>query len=244
MPFAATASSMRNRLDGLLSFILPSHCPLCGAILRERNRGWCEGCETRMRLLGQGVCPECRRYRPTDDSPCPSGHDTPIPQVIVALGCFDDGWGRLVHAIKYDGYRSVTRPLGELLASRLVGGRYDVIIPVPTTLAKSRKRGFGHAEDIARVCATVTNIPCLVDGFTFTRAVADQTRLNAAQRALNLHEAFRVTQPGLVVNKRVLIVDDVMTTGATMLEAGRALTEAGAQHIAGAVVALNLHIQD
>lgn len=121
----------------------------------------------------------------------------------------------------------------------------DAIVAIPTAPHRRRERGFGHAELLAECLARVMNRPYLPNAIGFTRRVADQTRLSGNERMANLRGAFKPLDVSSLERQSVLIVDDVMTTGATMAEAGRVLMEAGAVNTFGCVVALNLgHIPD
>jgi ComF family protein len=123
--------------------------------------------------------------------------------------------------------------------------KIDAIVAVPTAPHRRRERGFGHAELLAEHLASWSGLPLLPDALGFTRRVADQTRLHGDERKTNLDGAFKSLDPAAVQEKSILIVDDVMTTGTTMAEAGRTLLGAGAATVHGAIVALNLgHIPD
>jgi ComF family protein len=237
----ATISSHSLHAAGV--FVLPRHCPICETTIDDPIRHWCLACESRLKVFESPVCPVCRRFRSDDDCECPAGHEPSLPSTVIALGCFDDGWGRLVHAIKYDGYRHLTAPLGALLAQRVDPDAFDLVVAVPTSAKKRRNRGFGHAEELAQAAAAELNLPILAEALTFTRPVKDQTRLSALQRRANLDEAMVVAETAAIAQKRVLLIDDVMTTGATISEAARALVAAGAQRVSGAVIAVNLDAQ-
>lgn len=233
----------REWLDAALSLVLPLRCPICGGTLNDRNRGWCTACESGMLVYDRPVCPQCRRFIPAGASTCETGHDPGDPAVVYAVGGFDNAFGVMVHALKYDGYRELAKPLGQLLADRIGADTFTSVVAIPTSPRKKRKRGYGHAEEIARACANALGISLTLDALQFTRTVADQTKLNAKQRKANLSGAL-VVRDGLSLGEAdVLVIDDVMTTGATMSEAGRALKAAGAKSVTGAIIALNLSKQ-
>lgn len=233
----------REWMDLVLSVVLPRRCPICGTTLAERDRGWCSACESGMKVYDRPVCPQCRRFIPAGSDACETGHDPGDPAVVHAVGGFDDAFGGMVHALKYDGYRELAQPLGQLLAERITSGKYSLVASVPTSPKKKRKRGYGHAEEIALACARALGVEFAPDALQFTRDVADQTKLNARQRKENLSGAF-VARHGLsLADADVLVVDDVMTTGATMREAGRAFKASGAKSVTGAIIALNLNQQ-
>lgn len=230
-------------LDVAMSLLLPRRCPVCGITIHDRERAWCEACEASMRVYDRPICRECRRFLPGGTSACPTEHDPGEPAVVHAVGAFDDAFGIMVHALKYDGYRGLAGPLGRLIAERITNKEYTAVIAVPTSPKKKRKRGYGHAEEIGIACAAALGLPWIPDAIQLTRKVADQTRLNASERKANMAGAFAVRPNLSFTDARVLVVDDVLTTGSTLGEAGRVLQEAGAKSVTGAVVALNLSMQ-
>lgn len=231
-------------LERALSVVLPRRCPICGGTLAVSDRAWCERCESGMRSYDRPVCSECRRFLSPGETNCPTGHAPLDPAIVYALGAFDGAFGVLAHALKYDGFRDLAKPLGMHLADRLPQDTSLVIVAVPTSPRKKRKRGFGHAEEIASACADAANLAWAPEAIRFTRPVADQTRLNGAERQANLKGAFAVRNGLSLEGLHVLVVDDVMTTGATMREAARAVRVAGAAAVTGAVIALNLSMQN
>lgn len=232
-----------NWPEAAMSLLLPRRCPVCGITLHERERAWCEACETGMRVYDRMICRECRRFLPVGASTCPTEHDPGEPAVVHAVGSFDGAFGVMVHALKYDGYRGLAGPLGRLIAARIRGQKYTAVIAVPTSPKKKRKRGYGHAEEIGIACAAALGLPWIPEAIQLTRKVADQTRLNATERKANMAGAFVLRQGLSFTDAHVLVVDDVLTTGSTLAEAGRVLQEAGAESVTGAVVALNLSMQ-
>jgi ComF family protein len=146
-----------------------------------------------------------------------------------------------IHALKYGRRAAVARPLGRLLAE--AGGRLtaaaggagepghvvDAIVPVPLHPARAAERGFNQAELLAAPCARLWGVPLLTGALARIRPTRPQTELDAAARRANVAGAFGVSRPGEVKGRRLLLVDDVMTTGATVAAAARALRAAGAQ---------------
>jgi predicted amidophosphoribosyltransferase len=193
----------------------------------------CAGC----RLPGAGVCPGCaaalragaRRTRP---HPCPPG----LPP-LVAVADYDGPVRSLLLAHKEHGRLLLVRPLGAALAGAVAlldPPSGTVLVPVPSSRAAVRARGHDHARRLAREAARRSGLrarPLLAP----TRAVADQAGLDARGRAANLAGALcaRRRLDGLVV----VLVDDVVTTGATLAEGVRALRAAGARVHGAAVVA-------
>lgn len=196
----------------------------------------CAGCD----LAGVGLCPGCRAAlaqppRWTRPRPCPPG----LPPLTTAAD-YAGPVRAVLLAHKEHGRLLLVRPLGAALAGAvalLAPPPLAVLVPVPSAPAAVRARGHDHARRLAREAARRSGLrarPLLVP----QRAVADQAGLDAPSRVANLAGALgaRGRLDGLVV----VIVDDVVTTGATLVEAARALRAAGAHVHGAAVVAATL----
>lgn len=197
----------------------------------------CSGC----RAAGSGLCPGCRSLidgpalgfvRP---DPCPDG----LPQ-LTAFALYAGEIQRLLLAHKEKGRLQLTAPLGRALAvAVLVHGRSPIVLcPVPSSPNAVRQRGHDHAMRLASAGAKALREHGVearaVRLLAPARAVADQSGLTHAGRAANLHGALRaVGQP----RTGVVVVDDVVTTGATLVEATRALAGGGHDVVAASVVA-------
>ncbi len=193
----------------------------------------CAGCD----LPGDQLCTVCRGYlagvrpRRTAPDPCPPG----LP-LLWAAGSYEGVLRGLLVGHKERGQLALARPLGGLLA-RAVGAldAGDVLlVPVPSSRAAVRARGHDHALRLARSAATQAGLsaaPLLRP----TRAVSDQAGLDTAGRAANLFGALAACRP--LGGLPVVVVDDVVTTGATLVEAARALRAGGALVRGSAVVA-------
>ena len=141
---------------------------------------------------------------------------------------FDGVLREAVHRLKYRGCTALAQPLGDLMV--VYWGQHpvlaDVVVPVPLHAARLRERGYNQAALLARQMAAQVGLP--VDEHTLTRhrATPPQVELNATQRMENVRDAFRCTDGGLA-GKRVLLVDDVCTTGATLDACAVALYDEG-----------------
>jgi len=135
---------------------------------------------------------------------------------------------KVVHALKYHGYKRVVERLAVPLMLQAVGkGRFDAVVPVPLHRSRLRKRGFNQAELLARgvagrMKATVS------DTLEVVRSTRDQVELSAAQRRANVVGAYAATEP---LRGKLLLVDDVFTTGATMSACAATLHKAGAKEV-------------
>jgi len=218
----------------------PCTCPVCGTVMENTARAWCNACDPRVVCLNDPLCPVCHRFLPSPGAECPSSHPAHSPATLIALGLFDHAWRAVVHALKYHGHKGLVDPLGERLAVFVTRfPEADAIVAIPTDPRKIAERGFGHAELLAATSATKAEIAFIPGALKRTRRITDQTRLTGKQRAQNLKGAFTVPDAAAVTEKTIIVIDDVTTTGATVREAARALTVAGAKSVMAAVIAAN-----
>jgi ComF family protein len=191
----------------------------------------CAGCAR----LGELLCPGCRAALapyPHDIGRLPAS----LADVRVAF-VFASPLREVVHQFKYRRARRLAQPLGRLMAAHLAARplAIDAVLPVPLHPARRAERGFNQAEELAREVAHVLELPLLKRGLERTRATEQQAHLDARQRANNVRGAFHWR--GAPPPQRLLIVDDVLTTGATIGACAEALREAGAESVYGLALA-------
>lgn len=136
--------------------------------------------------------------------------------------------------MKFKGIKSLSRPLAKLLFDLDIPDT-DIIIPVPMTKKALLRRGFNQSLLIAREVSMIKGIPLDIDSLQKTKETLPQVGLEAGERMKNLKEAFFVM--GDIKGKDVLLIDDVMTTGATLRECSKALLKAGATKVICLVIA-------
>ncbi len=156
---------------------------------------------------------------------------------------YEQVFTEVIHCYKYKGKIQLARPLGELLltAFRLFWDKdsIDVVVPVPLHLKRLRKRGFNQAYQLIRNWQTIAGqVPCDLSDFQIepdvlvrTVPTTPQTGLGRRQRAANIKNAFELVDEAKIIDKRILLVDDVYTTGATADECARLLLRHGAAHV-------------
>jgi ComF family protein len=151
-----------------------------------------------------------------------------------SFSAYDGVVRKLIHLYKYERIRTLSRPLADLLARALpLDERFDCIVPVPLHWIRRWKRGFNQSELLARVLARRAGLP-LLKALRRSRPTKVQAGLSNHARRQNVLKAFRARP---VEGKRILLIDDVMTTGATATACAQALKRAGAARVALLTVA-------
>jgi ComF family protein len=215
--------------------VVPSSCLLCAA---ETQRGpLCRPCLEDIPWLPDRRCATCALPLPSGRV-CGAclGRPPRFDRVDAALA-YEFPIDALIQAFKYGGRLAMARVLGELLAP-CVKRDVDVVVPMPLASGRLAERGYNQALEIARVVAAIAEVPLLPDA---CRKVADtppQASLPWKERARNVRRAFVCDRDfhGL----RVAVVDDVLTTGASLNELARVLRKAGAAEVRGWIVARTL----
>jgi len=151
--------------------------------------------------------------------------------MAYCYGAYEGTLRQLIHLFKYSGMKPLARTLAAYLASALPRDqRFDVVVPMPLHWRRRWKRGFNQSALLARLIARRCSIP-MVNAVRRTRATAAQAGLSNAKRRENVAGAFRVKKPRAVEGRRVLLIDDVMTTGATASACAVALKRGGASSV-------------
>lgn len=223
-------------LDGL-HLIAPSLCPACEEPIPPRERSICEAC--RASLEAAPYPEEIYQDILADYEP-----DELALSAIGALYTFEKEGAvqRIVHALKYRGCRALGRALGEELGLTMQifpefsDAGIDLILPVPLHRARLRERGYNQAEEIARGVATAWNVEIRSDVLKRSRHTASQTKLSATARRTNVAEAFTPGRTDLR-GRRILLCDDVFTTGSTLNACASRLLDAGAESVSAAALA-------
>jgi ComF family protein len=218
--------------DFLASLLFGGACFVCRGRSRELL---CQACRAELPLLAAELCPRCAL-------PCPGGAvcgrclaEPPGFDATTAVLAYDFPADALVHALKFRGELALAPLLGKMLSARVSHLSVDRVIPVPLSSARLRSRGYNQAVEIARhVAAAKLDVDACVRHMDGT----PQTELPWDERRRNVRGAFRCRRP--LTGATVAVVDDVMTTGATLDELAHTLKRAGAARVVNWVIARTL----
>ncbi len=222
--------------SSIIDFIYPPVCISCQALIPDGSQRVCESCWRAVRA----VTADLPLYQETKARLLEEGH------IDNLVSCFlfekEGPLQFIIHALKYQQYESLGLDLGRRIG-RVISERQeniDVIIPVPLHKVKQRERGYNQAELIARGISVTIGKPLAGRVIRRTRDTLTQTKLNVAERKKNVEGAFAIVPAAhAAIKGRVcLLVDDVITTGATAGSCAKELLAAGATHIIAGSAAL------
>jgi competence protein ComFC len=231
-------------LEALASLFYPAACVVCAANV-ERSEYLCAHCQRAAPRIVAPFCAKCSEPFPgaiTQTFSCANCEHRLLHFECAVAAYRSRGLVRkLVHEFKYARQRHLRYPVAGWLREtlgdpRLHGRHFDVIVPVPLHPARERERGFNQAMLLAELLAPAVTAP-LRPVLERTRYTTTQTAYDRAERMENLHGAFRLRKNQDVRDLRVLLIDDVLTTGSTLSECARVLRAAGAVSVHAATAA-------
>lgn len=233
--------SVPAALKSFFELLLPPACPFCLQTLPPESQAFfCHRCTTLIMPMPPARCCRCALPFPARDR---SSHlcDTcsrqlPPYEAVFSAGIYEAGLRDMIRRFKFERGHDLDRPLGGLLAQALDPQvNPDIIVAVPLHWRRLRQRSYNQSLLLARELGRRLERPVASELLLRLRDTPPQQGLNARERARNLNGAFICN--GKLHGERVLLVDDVMTTGATAVACSRALLEAGAADVRVAVVA-------
>jgi ComF family protein len=235
----------RQLSEGLLHLFLPASCHLCGIALRAPRTQLCESCHTQLTTDPSPSCPRCAAT--IGPFGAPDGHCSLCRnsrfafETVLRLGPYQGRLQEVVLRCKHRANEGLAELVGEWWAetaqSRFAGLALDAIVPVPLHWLRRWQRGYNQSGSLAYGLSTRLRIPSQRWWLKRIRNTPSQKALSPTARHENVRGAFRVRSTAAVRGCSVLLVDDVMTTGATAHEAARALRAAGAKRVVVAALA-------
>jgi len=230
---------------GLMALLLPTECRICGETLAPLNQSLiCQRCWSKVEWIVAPYCRQCAR-------PLSESFDSFLPQKCGECLQNPPKFGQsfiptlyqgvmveVIKQLKYAGKIGVMRGLQRIIEEYLGKNGIsfhplDLVIPVPLHRKRLKERGFNQAKLVAGLIANYFTLPLVDDCLKRIRPTQTQTHLRKPERINNMRGAFEVLKSHLLKKKRILLVDDVYTTGVTANEAAGTLRKAGAGSVCG-----------
>lgn len=238
-------SFLRNLGSGLVNLLLPPRCHICRTVMSDAGPlHICDQCLAALPIIIPPVCTSCGI--PFDgageDHSCGRCLTLPPPYRAARAALRYEGACRdLIHNFKYQQKSYLRRPLG-LLTAQLLGPfvaeqQPDLLLPVPLHVTRLRERGFNQAILLGEILSKQWQIPLLRQGLQRIRPTTPQVELSRDLRLKNLLEAFTVRDISSIAGRRIMLVDDVFTTGSTLTACTHALLHAGCREVTATTVA-------
>ena len=225
--------------NALLDLTFPPRCHLCKEpVSSSSDFNICNTCMTSIQFITSPVCNVCGIpfSGKGEDHICSRCIENPPPyKAARAAMVYDGGCKEMLHGLKYNHKTSLRRPLGLITAKYLEtfvnSWKPDSIVPVPLHLSRLRSRGFNQSILIGEILARNWRLPLIRDELIRKLSTIPQVELSREQRLSNLKGAFCVKPENRIRGRRVLLVDDVFTTGSTLSEASATLLREGASEV-------------
>lgn len=226
---------MSALLNSFLDFFLPRICYNCGNKLASDELLFCTKCQPEItRVSPERLKREFDRKFAADK--IISGFQSHF--VFETEGAVQ----KVIHEMKYRNSFVMGKTLGQIAAAALydniISWNADLIIPVPIHRLRRADRGYNQSLYIAKGISAVLSIPLRPNLLKRLKYTSTQTALNLAERKINVKDAFVLKHSGIIQGKRIILVDDVITTGATITECGKVLLDNGAEKVFAMSIAL------
>lgn len=225
-------------LNFLLDLFFPIYCLGC-----EREKIWlCENCFKKIPLNSKSECPFCQKPSFFGRT-CQKCQNKNLNGLIIASDYQNELLKKIIFSFKYKFIKELSSYLGELLISALKNHplissiESFVIIPVPLHWRRKKWRGFNQSELLAKKIEEYFSIPLFEKILIRKKHTKPQVKLKEKERKENIKNAFTIENPCAILNKKIILIDDVSTTGATLEECSKVLKKAGAKEIWGLVLA-------
>ncbi len=224
--------------DALLEFVFPSCCLICDQYINQPGELICPVCWNKIDTFDYVLCGNCEQPLPENLKCSNCGGSNTV--LIAALGRFDGPLGEIIRYFKYRKYYT----LGVSLANRLIEIhsklldklKIDIIVPIPLHSYRLKMRGYNQSSILADIMGKRLGLPVMEDALIKIKRNKYQKSLDPLHRDKNVKGVYQASEKE-VEDKRIMLVDDVITTGATLREAQRTLTEAGGNVVVAAVIA-------
>lgn len=235
-------SNIRELFSEVL-FPSDGRCILCKKLLLFEPHPFCYSCLEKIPWIREKTCKKCgKEERISDTQLCyDCFHTSHLFEQGLSLFTYRGEGRRIIHEIKFEGNKKLGFWVGKQMGKKIQKGHWkdslDMILPIPLHFKRLQERGFNQSEKLAKGITAILNISLETN---LLRRIVDtphQTDLSRKQRQENIKNAFQVEDPEILLGKRILLVDDVYTTGSTIDACAKVLKEAGAKKVYFSVAA-------
>jgi len=238
-------SAGRELIRGAVQLLFPAVCGACGRSLLVDENDFCSECRSALVTDSDSTCPHCAATvgpHALVAGGCTYCRDSHFRfERVIRLGLYDRLIREIVLRLKYRDGETLAEMVGGLWAehaeTRLREAGADVVIPIPLHWWRRWSRGYNQSEALAIMLASRLKLPCRPRWLRRIRHTPQQTSQTPTERKANIRGAFRPGSMARLRGRKVLLVDDVLTTGSTCNEAARALRDGGAARVVVAVLA-------
>jgi competence protein ComFC len=236
-------------LNSVSSAFIPDLCLLCGSENLTGSTSVCHECRTSLRWVTPPICEVCgkplTKLEDKNSTTCGACLSSPPAYDMARYGLYYEKSVRAaITRFKFNALLYSSRPLAAFLLEAFdryyVNGNFDVILPVPVHTRRLMARGFNQATILSQKLSKATGIPLDRTSLIKTKNTEPQVRLSRSKRLSNLTNAFQIKYGKSMSKKRVLLVDDVSTTGATVTEVAKVLQTAGVSYVGVLILALRM----
>jgi len=227
------APALVQGLNGFLNLCFPPVCLHCHEQIPDQTFWLCGNCQQRLQPVPEAHCPKCGC--PSDTEACPNCAEMHYAfDRAVSLYLYEGAIKTVIHNLKYSGFSRIADWLANIAFQTIQADTdlqsVDMVCPVPLHRVRQRERGYNQSALIARAMAVKLQKPFQEHILVKNRNTASQTAMSRTARLSNVRGSFRMGKSA-VRGKRILLVDDVFTTGSTVNEASRTLRAAGAAQV-------------
>jgi ComF family protein len=235
----------------MMDLLFPRHCEICLKIMNHKNQTYlCEICFNKIRFISSTACCGCARVFPgaipsIEDWMCPSCLRTKRSyDACHAVSYYEGPIKELLQTFKFARAEYLAGTLREIfmkgMVRKLDWENFDFVVPIPLHPRKLKERGFNQSYILAQTVREVTGLRILRDGIIRIKYSEGQTLQDKKARLENIRGSFEIRKFEKLQGKKIVLVDDVLTTGATIQECSRVLKEAGAESVEVLVLARSI----
>lgn len=235
----------------ILNLLFPPRCSFCSEVIScipVPEYYLCESCLSQVLFIGIEACRYCgKRLRDREEIICGQCVEQRYYSKVISACEYSGLVREKILEYKFDGSRQLHKVFSEVIINKLKmtnDQQFDIIISVPVHMSKLQERGYNQSELIAKEIAKYFLVQISIDNLIKIKPTMSQSKLHRKDRLSNLAGSFQVTNNQDILGKKILLVDDIITTGSTANECSKVLMQAGAKDITVVTIATGKNDMD